>query len=274
MPKTWFITGASSGFGHAWTQAALERGDRVAATVRGLPALDELAARFPETLLPLELDVHGRDAVREALHRAHEHFGRLDVVASNAGYGHNGFVEEATEEEARAQMETNFFGSLWVAQAAVPVLRAQGSGHLIQLSSIMGILSAPTMGLYAASKWAVEGLFDALSGEVAGFGIKTTLLEPGGYATQFLGTSARASEPNPAYQGLRDQMAAGMPDGMPIFPAPERTVPALMALVDSDQPPTRLILSSLAFDAINAVYEQRLAGWREWESVSRSADDA
>jgi NAD(P)-dependent dehydrogenase (short-subunit alcohol dehydrogenase family) len=149
MSKVWFITGTSKGFGREWAQAALERGDRVAGTARDLGTLDELVKQYPETFLPLQLDVTDREGDFAAVRRAAEHFGRLDVVVNNAGYGHFGMIEELTEAEIRAQLETNFFGALWVTQAALPVLREQGSGHILQVSSIGGISAFPGIGAYS-----------------------------------------------------------------------------------------------------------------------------
>ncbi|QEC46354.1 SDR family NAD(P)-dependent oxidoreductase [Baekduia soli] len=183
MPaKTWFITGTSRGFGREWAAAALQRGDRVAASARDTGGLDDLVARHGDALLALALDVTDRDAAFAAVARAHEHFGRLDVVVNNAGYGQLGMVEELSEQEARDQIETNLFGALWVTQAALPFLREQGSGHILQVSSIGGISALPGIGMYHASKWALEGLSQALAQEVAGFGIHVTLIEPGGWS--------------------------------------------------------------------------------------------
>src|SRR6478752_3047026 len=168
--KTWFITGASRGFGPPRSLAALDRGDRVAATARDTSSLDDLVQKYGDAILPIQLDVTDRDADFAAVQQAHQHLGRLDVVVNNAGYGHFGMIEELSEEEARAQLETNLFGALWVTQAALPILREQGSGHIIQVSSIGGISAFPTVGIYHASKWGLEGLSQSLAQEVAGFG--------------------------------------------------------------------------------------------------------
>src|SRR5215468_8319758 len=176
--KTWFITGTSRGFGREWAIAALDRGDQVAATARDVSSLDDLAARHGEAILPIQLDVTGRDACFAAVRQAHGHFGQLDVVVNNAGYGQFGTVEEISEQEARDQLETNLFGALWVTQAALPYLRGQGSGHIIQVSSIGGINAFPYLGTYHASKWGLEGLSQALNQEVQPLGIKVTLIEP------------------------------------------------------------------------------------------------
>ena len=193
--KTWFLTGTSRGFGREWAVAALERGDRVAATARDASSLDDLVATYGDAILPLTLDVTDRAADFAAVARAHEHFGRLDVVVNNAGYGQFGFTEELSEAELRDQMETNLFGAFWVTQAALPFLRAQGSGHIIQVSSIGGISAFPNIGAYHASKWALEGFSQALAQEVAGFGIHVTLVEPGGFSTDWGGSSARHATP-------------------------------------------------------------------------------
>src|SRR5690606_11464138 len=201
--KVWFITGASRGFGREWAIAALDRGDRVAATARDVSTLDDLRDRFGDAVLAMTLDVTDRAADFAAVQRAHDHFGRLDIVVNNAGYGHFGFVEELTETEVRDQMETNFFGALWVTQAALPYLRRQRSGHIIQVSSIGGVSAFADLGAYHASKWALEGLSQSLSLEVAPFGIHVTLIEPGGYATDWGGSSARRSATMPEYAESR-----------------------------------------------------------------------
>lgn len=272
MSKTWFITGASRGFGRAWTTAALERGDRVAATARDIGALADLVDRFGAAILPVQLDVDDRAADIAAVQVAHRHFGRLDVVVNNAGYGHFGAVEEVSEHEARAQMETNFFGALWITQAAVPLLREQGGGHIVQVSSIGGVLAFPNLGLYNASKWALEGLTEALAAEVSAFGIKTTLIEPSGFETDWAGSSAVRSQPNPVYQPLRDYMAATFGGAGEAAPTAQDSVAALFQVVDAAEPPARLLLASRGYDLVLATHEQRIAGWQAWEKVSRSAD--
>lgn len=197
MSKVWFITGVSRGFGREWALAALERGDRVAGTARKLETLDDIVAAYPDTFLPLQLDVTDRAGDFAAVAEAAERFGRLDVVVNNAGYGHFGMIEELTEEEIRAQLETNVFGALWVTQAALPILREQGSGHIIQVSSIGGISAFPNLGAYHASKWALEGFSQSLAQEVDGFGIHVTLIEPGGFSTDWAGPSSVHSTKTP-----------------------------------------------------------------------------
>jgi NAD(P)-dependent dehydrogenase (short-subunit alcohol dehydrogenase family) len=269
--KVWFITGASRGFGREWTIAALERGDRVAATARDTATLDDLVERFGERILPLQLDVTDRAADFAAVARAHERFGRLDVVVNNAGYGHFGFVEEVSEADARAQMETNLFGALWVTQAALPVLRAQGSGHVLQVSSIGGITAFPLVGMYHASKWALEGISQALAQEVAGFGVRVTLIEPGGFATDWGGSSARRSDPLPDYDAVREQVMAQRRQRLATPGDPKASAAAVLAVVDADEPPLRVFLGAAPLGLATADYESRLATWRQWQDVAEKA---
>jgi NAD(P)-dependent dehydrogenase (short-subunit alcohol dehydrogenase family) len=270
--KVWFITGTSRGFGRAWAQAALERGDRVVATARDLGAIADLASQHPETTLALQLDVTDRAAVFAAVARAHEHFGQLDVVVNNAGYGLFGAVEEVSEAEARAQIETNLFGALWVTQAALPILRAQGSGHVVQVSSIGGVTAYPDLGLYHASKWGLEGFSQALSQETAGFGIKVTIVEPGGFATDWATSSAvHVTAPLPPYAPLHEGMAQAFASVEGTQPTAEATAQVLLDLVDLEAPPLRLFLGAGVNEAVHAEYAQRLAEWDAHKALSERA---
>jgi NAD(P)-dependent dehydrogenase (short-subunit alcohol dehydrogenase family) len=271
MSKTWFITGASRGFGKEWSIAALERGDTVAATARDTSTLDDLVAQFGDKILPIQLDVTDRAADFAAVAQAHDHFGRLDVVVNNAGYGQFGMVEELSEEEARAQIETNVFGALWITQAALPFLREQGSGHILQVTSIGGISAFPNIGMYHASKWALEGLSQSLALEVAGFGIKVTLIEPAGYSTDWGGASAKHADPNPAYDEFR-KVAAELRAQRQSAPGnPVATREAVLKVVDAENPPLRIFFGDGPLAIATKDYESRLALWREWEPVSIAA---
>lgn len=269
MSKTWFITGASRGLGRAWMLAALERGDRVAAGVRNLADLADLAPLYDGRLLPLRVDVTRRGDVFDAIDRAVTMFGRLDVVVANAGFALFGMVEESSEEQARAQFDANFFGALWVAQAALPHLRAQGSGHILVTSSLAGIIAFPTAGIYNATKWALEGLFESLALEVADFGIKVTLVEPGGYATDWRGASASHAEQMPAYDGLRETLRANYVSRQPGDPA--ATGAAILAVVDAPEPPLRFFLGDAGLPATERAYGERLKIWRAWAATSEAA---
>lgn len=267
--KTWFITGTSRGFGREWTKAALERGDRVAATARDTSTLDDLKADHGDALLALALDVTDRDAAFGAVRQAQEHFGRLDVVVNNAGYGHFGMVEEISEQDARAQIETNLFGALWITQAALQFLRRQGAGHVVQVSSIGGISAFPGVGIYHASKWALEGISQALAQEVKEFGINLTLVEPGGFSTDWSGPSAKRSDPNPAYDGLRERQQQWRAINVPGDPT--ASAAAIMRVVDANPPPLRVFFGTAPLGIAEADYEGRLATWREWQPVSELA---
>jgi NAD(P)-dependent dehydrogenase (short-subunit alcohol dehydrogenase family) len=269
VSKVWFITGTSRGFGRSFAEAALERGDKVAATARDTSSLDDLVAKYQDSVLPLALDVTDRPAVDAAVASAHQAFGRLDVVVNNAGYGLFGMVEELSERQLRDQLETNFFGAVWVTQAVLPILRGQGSGHIVQISTIGGIGAFPSLGGYHASKWALEGLSESLAQEVAGSGIKVTLVEPGGFATDWMGSSAVHTEPNPAYDHIRQGMAAR--GGGVQLGDPTAVGPALLRIVDAENPPLRVLFGTPPVEMVKHIYAQRLQTWSEWEQVSHAA---
>ncbi len=273
-PKTWFITGASRGFGREWAIAALERGDTVAATARDTSTLVDLEERFGDRMMAIQLDVTDRSAAFDAVRRAHAQLGRLDVLVNNAGYGQFGMVEELSEADARDQMETNLFGALWVTQAALPFLRRQRSGHILQVSSIGGVTAFPGIGMYHASKWALEGLSQALAQEVAGFGVKVTLIEPTGYSTDWAGPSARHTEPLPAYDAFREEVARARALRTAHRGDPAATGAAVLAIVDAEQPPLRVFFGDGPLAIAEADYQSRLATWREWESLSVRAHGA
>jgi NAD(P)-dependent dehydrogenase (short-subunit alcohol dehydrogenase family) len=267
--KVWFITGTSKGFGRVWAEAALARGDRVAATARQVDTLAPLLERYGKQVAAIALDVTDKSAVAKAIAAAHARFGRLDVLINNAGYGLFGTVEEVSEAEARAQIETNLFGALWVTQAALPIMRAQGSGHIIQVSSIGGVNAFPTVGLYHASKWALEGFSQSLAAEVAEFGIKVTIVEPGGYATEWGGASAKRASQLSAYDGARAKIAAFRSGNIP--GDPQATGPAILKLVDAEQPPLRIFFGSGGLPLTRAEYARRIETWEKWNALSIEA---
>jgi len=269
--KTWFITGTSRGFGREWAIAALDRGDNVAATARDTASLDDLAAEYGEALLPIRLDVTDREADFAAVRKAHETFGRLDVIVNNAGYGQFGMVEEISEAEIRAQLETNLLAVLWVTQAALPYLRAQRGGHILQVSSIGGISAFMNTGAYHASKWALEGLTQSLAQEVKGFGVKVTLIEPSGYATDWAGPSAKRAAPLAVYDQVRQQASDARAKRFTAPGEPTATRQAVLTLVDAPNPPLRMFLGEDPLRIATADYESRLAGWREWQPVAAAA---
>jgi NAD(P)-dependent dehydrogenase (short-subunit alcohol dehydrogenase family) len=269
MSKIIFITGASRGFGKIWAEAFLKRGDKVVATVRNLDTLNDLVIEYGDSILPIQLDVNDRQADFAAIAKAKQHFGKIDVLINNAGYGLFGAIEETTEQEAREQIETNVFGLLWVTQAAIPVMREQGFGHIIQVSSFLGHVALPVLGLYNASKFAVEGLSETLAIEVKGFGIKVSLIEPNGFTTDWGGASAAHTQSMPEYDAVKAAFAEGStPD---FFGVPEATAEAVLKLVDAENPPLRLFLGKVAFPYVKQVYADRIATWEEWQDVAAAA---
>jgi NAD(P)-dependent dehydrogenase (short-subunit alcohol dehydrogenase family) len=269
MAKTIFITGASRGFGKIWAEAFLKRGDKVVATARDISTLNDLVSQYGDNILPLQLDVNDREADCAAVAQAKAHFGSIDVLINNAGYGLFGSVEETSEKEAREQMETNFFGLLWLTQAAIPVMREQGYGHIIQLSSVLGLVTAPILGLYNASKFAVEGLSETLAAEVKDFGIKVSIVEPNGFSTDWGSASAVHSVSMPEYDQLKAAQQANYTADF--FGKPEATTDAVLQLIDSENPPLRLFLGKIGYPWVKQVYAGRAAEWDQWAEVATAA---
>lgn len=271
--KIWFITGASRGFGRVWTEAALQRGDKVAATARQLASIADLTQKYGANVLTLELDVTNPEQVKTAVAQAQAHFGRLDIVLNNAGYSLVGTIEEASLAEIRAMYETNVYGAVSVIQAALPFLRAQGSGHILGTSSSLGHVTSPVIGYYCSSKWAFEAIHESLAAEVAPFGIKVTIIEPGAYATEFGSPeSLRFAAGLEAYTDFKNHFFAGlasMERG-----DPTATPAALFAVVDAEQPPLRLFLGRHNLPWVRAAYAERLATWEAWEAVANAAQGA
>jgi len=268
--KVWFITGSSRGFGRVWTEAALKRGDKVAATARNLDSIAELKEKYGENVLTLELDVTNADQVEEAVKKAHEHFGRLDIVFNNAGYSLVGTIEEASTEEVRAMYETNVFGALNVIHAALPILRKQGSGHILGTSSNLGHVVLPVIGYYCSSKWAFEAIHESLAAEVRAFGINVTIIEPGAYATEFGSQeSLKFASGLDVYTDFKNQFMEGlktMERGNP-----EATPEAIFKVVDAEHPPLRFFLGSQNLPWVRKAYDERLKEWEDWAEVSNAA---
>jgi len=268
--KVWFITGASRGFGRIWAEAALKRGDQVVATARKLESIATLNEQFGDNVLTLALDVTNAAQAKEAVEQAHTHFGRLDIVLNNAGYSLVGTIEEAGAEDVKAMYDTNIFGAISVVQAALPLLRKQGYGHILGTSSNLGHVTLPVIGYYASSKWAFEAIHESLALEVKDFGIKVTIIEPGAYATEFgsqeslkfaAGMDVYGDFKKKFFEQLQN-MKRGNPDATPN---------ALFAAVDSENPPLRLSLGSQNLAWVTDEYNKRLKEWEAWEDVANAA---
>ena len=267
-PKIWFITGASRGFGRIWTEAALKRGDKVTATARRLADVAGLKDLFGDAVLPLALDVSRPEQVQQAMERAYSHFGRLDVLVNNAGYSLMAAVEEASDEQVRELFDVNYLGMVRVLRAALPHFRQQGNGHIIGVSSGLGIGSMPLIGFYSATKWAVEALHESLAQEVGAFGIRVTLVEPGRYATDFSKSATIADVLEP-YAELRTQFRARVNSIEAGDPA--ATAEAILKLVDSNNPPLRLALGTHILPGARAIYAEGIATWEAWADVADAA---
>lgn len=269
-PKIWFITGASRGFGRVWTEAALKRGDKVAATARKLASIADFSEKYGDNVLTLELDVTKPEQVKTVVEQAHAHFGRLDIVLNNAGYSLVGTIEEARADDIRDLYETNVIGPVSVIQAALPLLREQGGGHILGTSSNLGHVTLPVIGYYCSSKWAFEAIHESLAAEVKAFGINVTIIEPGAYATEFGSQeSLKFADALAIYDDFKGHFINGLRNlerG-----DPEATPEALFKVVDSENPPLRFFLGSHNLPDVRAAYAARLSTWEAWEPVSSSA---
>ena len=268
MKKTWLITGASRGLGRIWAEAALKRGDQVTATARKLADVADLSKQFGDAVLPLALDVTHPDQVQQVVQQAFAHFGRLDVLVNNDGTSLFAATEEASDEQIRDLFDANYLGMVRVLRSALPLLRKQGSGHILGVSSGLGITALPLIGFYCATKWAVEAMHEALAQEVRPFGLRVTLVEPAAYATEF-GKSATIADALGPYADFRKQFLtrlANLERG-----DPEATAEAILKLVDTEDPPLRLGLGTSILSRARAAYAERLATWEAWEDVSNAA---
>ncbi|WP_406367783.1 oxidoreductase [Streptomyces sp. NBC_01546] len=272
--RVWLITGASSGFGRTLTEAALAAGDTVVAGARRPDALAALAAAHPDRLLPLAMDVTDIARAEEVVAEVVNRWGRIDILVNNAGRGLVGAVEETSDAELRELMELHFFGPAALTRAALPHMRARKSGAVVQMSSMGGRLAFPGIGAYCATKFALEGLTEALAAEVAAFGIKTLIVEPGSFRTGFAGGNAlRHTAALPAYQDAIGPVRQGLPATDGHQPGdPVKAVAAILAALDAEVTPLRLVLGNDAVEFITAHAEAARAEARTWEPVSRSTD--
>ncbi|MBB5783207.1 oxidoreductase [Nonomuraea jabiensis] len=273
-PRRWLVTGASRGLGRAVAEAALAAGDTVIATARKPAALNDLVAAHGDRAVALPLDVTDRQAVFAAVERAVELAGGIDVLVNNAGHGLAGAVEEVSETQAREELEVNFFGALWCVQAVLPVLRRRGGGHIFQMSSIAGVTTYPNLGLYCASKWALEGLSETLAQEVAGFGIRVTIVEPGEFRTEWSAGSMVRAVPLAAYDDVLAKRRHGLSGVYAhLQPGdPARLGQALLEVLDADPPPLRLLLGRGAAELAPRVLRERVAGWEPWRELAEKVD--
>ena len=272
-PQTWFITGASSGFGEAFARYALSKGHNVVITARRLDKLEAIASTAPDRVLAQAMDVTDPAQIKAAIQAAEERFGGIDVLINNAGYGIVGAVEETPDAELRALMETNFFGAVAVTQAALPKMRQRRTGAIVMISSMGGQMSFAGFGPYSASKFALEGLTEALAQEIAPFGLKAMIVEPGAFRTEFAATALRHMPKIDAYDeqvGGTREFARGMHGTQ--AGDPMKAAAAIETALASDVTPLRLALGEDAVDAIRAHSESLLAELKAWEATGRNVN--
>ena len=264
--RVWFITGASTGFGRKFAEAVLAKGDRVVATARKPESVADLERQDPSRARAVRLDVTDLTQVKAAVQTAIDAFGRIDVLVNNAGYGLLGAVEEVSDAQIRQQFDTNLFGLLNVTRAVLPLLRKQRSGHILNVTSVGGQVSFPTFGMYHGTKYAIEGISESLAQELAPFGVKVTIVEPGGFKTDFATRSLARAERIAAYQPLYEALLKAFESG--VYGDPVRAVQAMIQIVEAEQPPLRLALGADALKTIRGKLHSELEEYSRWESVT------
>ena len=272
--KVWLVTGASTGFGRELVEYLLTNGARVVATARKVEGLKELETRYPEGALVRSMDVTDQQQVEAVVSAAVQRFGRVDVLVNNAGYGMVGAVEESAEDEFRPMFETNVFGLIRVTQAVLPQMRKQGSGHIVNLSSIGGLVATPGFGLYNATKFAVEGLSEALAQEVKPLGISVTIVEPGPFRTKFLGKAGgEAKRRIPEYDQTSGKMRAYFTEQDGKQPGdPQKAVEAIVKAVEAENSPLHLLLGASTIPRVKAKIEALEKELAAWETTTLGAD--
>lgn len=271
MSKVWFITGTSTGFGRQFVEQLLQAGDKVVATARTIEAIADFKALSPDHVHIAALDVTNKDQIKSAVQEAVDRFGTIDIVVNNAGYGLYGMMEEYTDEQIRKQFDVNVFGALDVIRATLPTFKKQSSGHYINISSFFGTWAMPPFSIYAASKFAVEGFSEAMSIELAGFGIKTTIVEPAVFATDFLGHSLQHTDRKAEYDSVYEAYNNGI-SSMKIGD-PVKAVKTIIEMVNSDNPPLHFPVGSFATHTIRNAFTKRIEEITAWEALSTAADE-
>ncbi|MEY2608360.1 MAG: hypothetical protein QOH31_6214 [Verrucomicrobiota bacterium] len=275
MPQVWLITGSSRGLGRALAEAVLDKGHKLVATARNPAQLADLAERYGDQVRTVALDVTDEQAANSAINAAFEAFGRLDVLVNNAGYGDVGPIEDTSLADFRAQIETNLFGVINVTKATIPLMREQRSGHILQLSSIGGRVGALGRAPYSAAKWAVEGFSEVLAKEVGPLGIKVTIIEPGGFRTDFAGSSTTIREGRPEYDSTVGTVARFQRDYNGVQPGdPVRAAAVIIHVASLDEPPLRLLLGSDAVHSVEQADLARIEADKKWRDLSVSTDFA
>ena len=273
MANVWFITGSSRGLGRSLTAALLEKGELVAATARKPEQLDDLVAQYPDQIYPIKLDVSDEAAVNNAVKDAVSRFGKIDVAVNNAGFGITGAAEAFTQEQISSQINTNLYGPIYITRAVLPYMRKQGSGHILQISSLGGRIGTPGLSIYQATKFALAGFSESVSKEIAPLGIKLTIIEPGGFRTDWAGDSMSFAKDIPDYEqtvGVRVKRFKDLAQQM--TGDPDKAAQVMIAVVAHPEPPLHLILGSDAAGILKQVEAGRQAEFEKWLPVSLSTD--
>jgi NAD(P)-dependent dehydrogenase (short-subunit alcohol dehydrogenase family) len=273
MTKVWFITGSSRGLGKSITEAVLAKGDNVAATARNPEQLKAFTDKYPNQVYPLQLDVTDNDQIRTTVEQTIKHFGRIDVLVNNAGFGITGAAEAFTDEQVRSQLDTNLYGPIEVTRAVLPYMRRQRSGHILQISSIGGRVGGAGLTMYQAAKFGLGGFSEALSKEVAPLGIRVISIEPGGFRTDWAGASMSYAKKVEGYESTVDWMAEFL-KGEKFIPMgdPDKAAKVMVDLVEHPQPPVHLVLGSEAVGILKQADAARQAELEKWMPVSISTD--
>ena len=273
MAKIWFITGSSRGLGRSLTTAVLAAGDKVAATARDPKALNDLKTQYPDQILPLALDVNDNTQIRAAVEQTVKAFGRIDVLVNNAGFGITGAAEAFTDEQVRSQLETNLYAPIAITRAVLPVMRKQGSGRILQISSVGGRVGNAGLSMYQAAKFGLGGFSEALAKEVAPLGIYVTSVEPGGFRTDWGGASMTFAPDIEGYEASVGAVRSFLRTGNYVpMGDPDKAAKVMIRLVDDPQPPVHLVLGSEAIALLKAANASREAELQKWLSVSTSTD--
>lgn len=271
MSQVWFITGSSRGLGRSITEAALKKGERVIATARNPEKLADLVKQYGDQIYPLALDVTDEQAVFSTVEKAHQVFGRLDVVVNNAGYGNIASIEDGTLDDFRAQMDTVFYGVVYVTKAVIPIMRKQQSGHIIQISSLGGRIGSVGLAAYQSAKWAVGGFSEVLAQEVSPFGIKVSIIEPGGMRTDWAGSSMTIFPVSEPYEQTVGTFVKAIREHSGQQPGdPAKIAKVITDLTDMEEPPLRLLMGSDAVAYAEAAQQARAASDAKWRHLSES----
>lgn len=272
MAKIWFITGSSRGLGRSLTEAVLLNGDKVAATARNISSLDDLVTRFKDSIYPVELDVNNADQVRRVVADAVNHFGRIDVLVNNAGFGITGAVEGFSEEQVRSQLETNLYAPIAITRAVLPFMRAQRSGHILQISSMGGRVGSGGVSVYQAAKFGLSGFSEGLAIEVADFDIKVTCVEPGGFRTDWAGDSMTYANEIEGYNMVNKRIELFKSGNFKPIGDPEKAARVIIDTVNHPEPPLHLLLGSEAVAIVKHSEAAKLRELEKWEKISLSTD--